>query len=263
MPVRSANMNVMIAAAQKAARGLIRDFGEVENLQVSRKGPGDFVTNADLRAEKVIKAELRKARPRYGFLMEESGVTEGEDPTRRWIVDPLDGTTNFMHGIPQFAISIALEEHGEITNGVIYNPITDEMFTAEKGGGAFMNDRRLRVAGRNTLSDSLFATGIPFQGKGGHGRFLEQLAKVMARTSGVRRFGAAALDLAYTAAGRVDGFWEESLQPWDVAAGILLVREAGGYATTLAGQNDILETGSVLAANPSLHELLGTLLREG
>lgn len=238
MAIRSALMNVMLIAVKKAAKGLVRDFGELENLQVSRKGPSDFVSNADLKAEKILKAELRKARPAYSFLMEESGAEDGADTSRRWIVDPLDGTTNFLHGIPHFAISVALEEKGEIVAGVIYNPILDELYTAEKGNGAFVNDRRLRVSGRRDLAESLFATGIPFQGKGGHARFLGQLAKVMAKTSGVRRIGAASLDLAYVAAGRVDGYWEEGLHPWDCAAGILLVKEAGGYVTTLDGKPD-------------------------
>ncbi|ABC21877.1 inositol monophosphatase family protein [Rhodospirillum rubrum] len=262
MAIRSALMNVMLIAVKKAAKGLVRDFGELENLQVSRKGPSDFVSNADLKAEKILKAELRKARPAYSFLMEESGAEDGADTSRRWIVDPLDGTTNFLHGIPHFAISVALEEKGEIVAGVIYNPILDELYTAEKGNGAFVNDRRLRVSGRRDLAESLFATGIPFQGKGGHARFLGQLAKVMAKTSGVRRIGAASLDLAYVAAGRVDGYWEEGLHPWDCAAGILLVKEAGGYVTTLDGKPDPLRQGSLLAANPLMHPLLGELLAE-
>lgn len=260
MALRSPNINVMVAAAKKAARGLVRDFGEVENLQVSRKGPSDFVTAADIKAEKVLKAELKKARPTFSFLMEESGAEDGSDTERRWIVDPLDGTTNFLHGIPHFAISIALEERGEITTAVVYNPVLDELFMAEKGGGTYLNERRLRVAGRSDLSDCLFATGIPFQARGDHPRFLGQLAKVMARTSGVRRIGAASLDLAYTAAGRVDGFWEENLHPWDFAAGLLLVKEAGGYVTALDGKSNPLKVGTVLAANPTLHAKLGALL---
>jgi myo-inositol-1(or 4)-monophosphatase len=261
MAIRSATMNVMIGAAKKAARGLVRDFGELENLQVSRKGPSDFVTAADLRAEKIIKAELKKARPKYSFMMEESGIEDGEDTARRWIVDPLDGTTNFLHGIPHFAISMALEEHDEITAALVYNPVLDEMYTAEKGGGAFMNDRRLRVSGRRDLAESLFATGIPFQGRGGHARFLTQLAAVMAKTSGVRRIGAAALDLAYVAAGRVDGFWEEGLNPWDCAAGVLLVREAGGYVTTPDELGNPVHRGDVVAANPHMHPQLLDLIR--
>ncbi|MCF8481591.1 MAG: inositol monophosphatase [Rhodospirillum sp.] len=261
MAIRSATMNVMLGAAKKAARGLVRDFGELENLQVSRKGPSDFVSAADILAEKVIKAELMKARPKFSFMMEESGIEEREDTTRRWIVDPLDGTTNFLHGIPHFAISIALEENNEITAALVYNPVLDELYTAEKGGGAFMNDRRLRVSGRRDLADCLFATGIPFQGKGGHARFLTQLSAVMAKTSGVRRIGAAALDLAYVAAGRVDGFWEEGLKAWDCAAGVLLVREAGGYVTTHDELGNPVHRGDVVAANTHLHPQLLELIR--
>jgi myo-inositol-1(or 4)-monophosphatase len=261
MAIRSATMNVMIGAAKKAARGLVRDFGELENLQVSKKGPSDFVSAADIRAEQVIKAELMKARPKFSFMMEESGIEEREDTKRRWIVDPLDGTTNFLHGIPHFAISMALEEFDEITAALVYNPVLDELYTAEKGGGAFMNDRRLRVSGRRELSDSLFATGIPFQGKGGHARFVAQLAAVMAKTSGVRRIGAAALDLAYVASGRVDGYWEEGLSPWDCAAGILLVREAGGYVTTPDEIGNPVHRGNVVAANTHLHPQLMELIR--
>lgn len=263
MALHSANLNVMVGAAKKAARGLVRDFGEVENLQVSRKGPSDFVTAADIRADKIIKAELKKARPTFSFLMEESGAEQGSDPDRRWIVDPLDGTTNFLHGIPNFAISIALEERGEITAAVVYAPVLDELYVAERGGGTFLNDRRLRVAARTEMADCLFATGIPFQARGDHPRFLRQLARVMACTSGVRRIGAAALDLAYTAAGRVDGFWEEGLHPWDCAAGVLLVKEAGGYVTALDGKGNPVHTGAMVAANPTLHpKLLALLTRE-
>jgi myo-inositol-1(or 4)-monophosphatase len=262
MAPRSAIINVMAAAALKAARGLIRDFGEVEQLQVSVKGPGEFVTTADLRAEKVLRAELTKARPGFGLLMEESGGEEGSDPRHRWIVDPLDGTTNFLHGIPHFAISIALERDDEIVAGVIYEPVRDEMVWAEKGAGAFLNDRRLRVSARRQLAEAVIGTGIPFAGRGDHGRYLPMLGAVMAATSGVRRFGAAALDLAYVAAGRLDGFWEFGLSPWDIAAGLLIVREAGGYVSDLAGGHRMLETGDVLAANDHLHLPLAQLLKK-
>jgi myo-inositol-1(or 4)-monophosphatase len=262
MSVRSATINVMAGAALKAARGLIRDFGEVEQLQVSVKGPGDFVTTADLRAEKVLRAELGKARPGYGLLMEESGGEPGSDPRHRWIVDPLDGTTNFLHGIPHFAISIALERDGEIIAGVIYEPLRDEMFWAEKGAGAFLNDRRLRVSARRHLADAVIGTGIPFAERADHDLYLAMLGAVMAATAGVRRFGAAALDLAYVAAGRLDGFWEFGLSAWDLAAGILIVREAGGYVTDLAGAHAMLETGDVLAANDHLHLPLARLLKK-
>jgi myo-inositol-1(or 4)-monophosphatase len=262
MVPRSALLNVMVAAAHKAARGLKRDFGEVEQLQVSKKGPADFVSVADHKAERVLAQELRKARPRYGLLMEETGVIEGPDTSNRWIVDPLDGTTNFLHGIPHFAISIALERDGEPIAGVVYEPIHDQLFVAEKGKGAFLNGRRLRVSARRALDESLFATGIPFRGVRDHALFLKQLGAVMAVSAGVRRFGSAALDLAYVAAGRYDGFWETGLSPWDVAAGIVLVREAGGYVSTIEGGPDMLTAGSILAANDHLHAPLGTLLRE-
>lgn len=251
----------MSAAARKAARVLIRDFGEVEQLQVSRKGPADFVTVADTKAEKILRTELGKARPDFGFLMEESGETPGRDKDRRWLVDPLDGTLNFLHGVPHFAISIALEETGEIVAGLIYDPLRDEMYFAEKGAGAYMNNRRLRVSGRTRLIDSLLATGIPFYGRPHHPAFLEMLAAVVESTSGVRRFGAAALDLAYVAAGRYDAFWETGLKPWDIAAGILIVREAGGYVSEVEGGHNMLKSGSVLAANDHLHLSVGKLLR--
>ena len=252
MAQRSALLNVMTAAATKAARGLVRDFGEIENLQVSKKGPADFVTTADKKAEEVLVAGLTKARPRFGFLLEEGGKIEGADTSNRWIIDPLDGTTNFLHGIPHFSISIALERDGEPVAGVIYEPITDQMFWAEKGQGAYLNGRRIRVSARRRLEESLFATGIPFAGKQDHDRFLSQLKAVMAVSAGVRRFGSAALDLAYVAAGRYEGFWEFGLHPWDIAAGIVLVREAGGFGTDIGG-GGMMESGEILAANDSLH----------
>jgi myo-inositol-1(or 4)-monophosphatase len=261
-PRRSALINVMAGAALKAAKGLIRDFGEVEQLQVSVKGPGEFVTAADLKAEKILRAELSKARPSYGFLLEEGGTVKGSDAHHRWIVDPLDGTTNFLHGIPQWAISIALERDGEIVAGMVYEPIRDEAFWAEKGVGAFMNDRRLRVSARRQMGDAVIGTGLPFRERGDHPTYLKGLAAVMAATSGVRRPGSAALDLAYVAAGRYEGFWEFGLQPWDIAAGILLVREAGGYVTDINGGSDVLKTGNVLAANDHLHGPLAKLIKE-
>lgn len=257
MAQRSALLNVMTAAATKAARGLVRDFGEIENLQVSKKGPADFVTTADKKAEEVLVAGLTKARPRFGFLLEEGDKIEGADTSNRWIIDPLDGTTNFLHGIPHFSISIALERDGEPVAGVIYEPITDQMFWAEKGQGAYLNGRRIRVSARRRLEESLFATGIPFAGKQDHDRFLSQLKAVMAVSAGVRRFGSAALDLAYVAAGRYEGFWEFGLHPWDIAAGIVLVREAGGFVTDIGG-GGMMESGEILAANDSLH---GPLLK--
>jgi myo-inositol-1(or 4)-monophosphatase len=263
---RSAVINVMEAAARKAARGLIRDFGEVEQLQVSEKGPADFVTEADRRAEAILTDELRKARPAFGFLREERGAIAGEDPDRRWIIDPLDGTTNFLHGIPHFAISIALEQRGELVAGVIYDPLRDELFWAEKGAGAYVNRQRLRVSARPRLAQSVLATGIPFGQRAGKRAFAAMLSAVMERTAGVRRFGAASLDLAYVAAGRYDGFWEVGLSPWDVAAGIVLVREAGGFVSDLDGRPAMLHGGTIVAGNNRLHgevvALLGRALAE-
>lgn len=258
---RSANVNIMISAARKAARGLLRDFGEVEHLQVSKKGPGDFVTAADHRVEKILIQELKKLRPDYGFLLEEAGRLDGTDPHNLWVIDPLDGTTNFLHSIPHFAISIGLVRDGEPIAGVIYQPLSDEMFWAEKGLGAFVNERRLRVSARRKLEDAVITTGIPHHGRPEPARFLRQLAAVMDATAGVRRFGAASLDLAYVAAGRCEGFWEWGLKPWDVAAGIILVREAGGYISEIDGGHDMLGSGNILAANDHLHLPLGTLLR--
>ena len=257
---RSAILNVMVQAAMKAGRSLSRDFGEVQNLQVSLKGPGDYVSQADHRAEEILFTELSRARPDYAFLMEERGVVPGADDQHRWLVDPLDGTTNFLHGVPIFSISIALERQGVLVAGVIYNPAMDELYTAERGGGAFMNDRRLRVAGRTKLSDALIGTGIPHLGRGHHGNYLVELRNVMAETAGVRRLGSAALDLAYVAAGRMDGFWEEPLSPWDVGAGILMVREAGGFVTDRAGGQDMFGASQVVAGNETIHRaLLATL----
>jgi len=261
MPYLSPALNVMIAAARKAGRKLIRDFGEIENLQISLKGPADFVTIADQRTEKILIEELSRARPGYNFLVEESGVIEGPDKTHRFIIDPLDGTTNFLHGIPHFAISIGLEREGQFVSAVVFNPVTDEMYMAEKGHGAYLNDKRLRVAARKQMKEALLATGIPFLGRDGHERFLKELAPVMNTSSGVRRFGSAALDLAYVAAGRFDAFWERGLKAWDVAAGILLVREAGGIVSDLDGGQTMLETGHILAANESLHPQILKLLK--
>jgi myo-inositol-1(or 4)-monophosphatase len=225
------------------------------------KGPAEFVSVADERTERILIEELSRARPGYGFLVEESGAIEGPDKTHRFIIDPLDGTTNFLHGIPQFAISIGLEREGQIVSGVVFNPVTDELFVAEKNHGAFLNERRLRVAARTNLKHALFATGIPFLGREGHERFLGELREVMAVTSGVRRFGAASLDLAWVAAGRFDGFWELGLSPWDMAAGVLLVREAGGVVTDLDGGGRMFDTGGIVCANDPLHPQLMKLLK--
>ncbi len=254
-------MTVMVAAVRKAARGLQRDFGEVENLQVSMKGPGDFVSAADKKAEKVLFEELSKARPGYGFLMEEGGVVEGADKSHRWIIDPLDGTTNFLHGIPQFAISVGLEREGQMVAGVIYNPVTDELFLAEKGQGAFLNDRRLRVSARRDITQCVIGCGIPHIGRPGHDTFLKEERAVMQNASGLRRMGAASLDLAYVAAGRFDGYWEAGLSPWDMAAGIVLVREAGGTVSDINGREDMLNSGGVIVGNEMIFGQLSKILK--
>ena len=258
----SALMNVMTRAARKAARSLRRDFGEVQHLQVSVKGPANFVSAADHRSEEILHEELSKARPGYGFIMEERGTVAGADQTHRWIVDPLDGTTNFLHGIPLFAISIGLEREGEIVAGLVLNPATDELYTAERGKGAFLNDRRLRVAARNWLEDCVLTTGIPHRGRGNHDRFLQELGGVMSRVAGVRRTGSAAMDLAWVAAGRFDGFWESGLSSWDLAAGLLLVREAGGFVTDAAGGQTMLRSGDIVAGNEAVQGELVKLIKQ-
>ena len=258
--LRSALLNVMIKAAHKAARALKRDFGEVEQLQVSLKGPANFVSAADHRAEEILCAELSAARPGYGFLGEEGVRREGTDRTHTWIVDPLDGTSNFLHGIPHFAISIGLEREGEIVAGLVYNPLDDELFTAERGKGAFLNDRRLRVAARQRLADAVIACGLPHLGRGDLALNNRELAAVQPKVAGLRRFGAAALDLAWVAAGRFDGFWERGLSPWDVAAGSILVREAGGFVTDLDGADTPWISGDVVAGNETMHRELVHLL---
>jgi myo-inositol-1(or 4)-monophosphatase len=259
--IRSALINVMTAAARKAARGLNRDFGEVEKLQVSLKGPANFVSAADKRAEDVLRTELLKARPGYGFVGEEGGKQTGTDETHTWIVDPLDGTTNFLHGIPQFAISIALQREDSIVAGLIYNPITDELFTAERGKGAFLNDQRLRVAGRQRMADAVVACGLPHLGRGDLAQFRNEFALIQERVAGLRRFGSAALDLAWVAAGRLDIYWERNLSPWDMAAGILLVREAGGYVSDCEGRDAMMTTGDIVAGNEIMHRELVSLLK--
>jgi len=257
--MRSALLNIMVQAATKAGRSLTRDFNEVENLQVSRKGPADFVSLADRRAEQIVFDELRKARPTYAFLMEEGGEVPGSDGQHRWIVDPLDGTTNFLHGIPVFAVAIALERNGEIVASVVLNPAMDELYTAEKGGGAWLNDRkRLRVAGRKHLADCVISTGINSRGSAGDLQVLRQLAQVAPAAAGIRRTGSAAIDLAWVAAGRFDAFWENQLQPWDVAPGWLLLREAGGTMSDFAGKPGSIWNGEVIAGNEDVH---GQLLK--
>lgn len=258
MPPVSPLLTVMVGAARKAGRSLARDFGEVENLQVSKKGPSDFVSAADRKAEDVLFTELSRVRPGYGFLMEERGAVEGSDKTHRWIVDPLDGTLNFLHGMPHYAISIGLERDGEMVAGVVYDLSRAEIFSAERGRGAFLNDRRLRVAARTKIEEAVIATGIPYHGKGGHDVFVKELAAISDKVAGVRRFGSAALDMAWVAAGRFDAFWERGLQPWDIAAGIVLVREAGGFVRGLDGGDPI--QGDLLAGNAALTPVFADLL---
>ena len=259
--LHSALLNVMIKAARKAARGLARDFGEVEKLQVSLKGPANFVTAADRRAEETLREELLAARPGYSFLGEEGGRIEGPDKTHTWIVDPLDGTTNFLHGIPHFAISIGLERENVLVAGLVYNPISDEMFLAERGKGAFLNDQRLRVAGRKNMSEAVVSCGLPHLGRGGLEEFRNEFAIVQEKVAGLRRFGAAALDLAYIAAGRFDIYWERNLSPWDMAAGTLLVREAGGFVTDLDGADSMFAKRHICAGNEALQTELLKLLK--
>ncbi|TKZ21511.1 inositol monophosphatase [Shimia litoralis] len=258
----SANLNIMMKAARKAGRSLVKDFREVENLQVSMKGAGDFVSRADIAAEAILKEELMTARPTYGWLAEEGGEIAGKDPTRRWIVDPLDGTTNFLHGLPHWAISIALEHKGEIVAGVVFDAAKDEMFYAEKGEGAWLNDSvRLRVSGRNRMIESIFATGLPFAGRADLPETLQDLARLLPATAGVRRWGSAALDMAYVAAGRYDGFWERSLKIWDLAAGVIIVKEAGGFVEPLDKTGNVLEDGDVVCANEPIFDQFAKVIR--
>ncbi len=258
----SALLNIMVGAARKAARALVRDFGEVENLQVSRKGPADFVSNADKRAEAIIHEELLKARPTYGFLMEESGEEKGTDGQHRWLIDPLDGTTNFLHSIPLFATAIALERAGEIVASVVFSPILDELFTAEKGAGAFVNNKRLRVAGRRHVADAVVVTGIKVTGTPDDARTLKQLAYISPAVAGIRRSGSASTDLAWVAAGRFDGYWEGRLAPWDIAPGLLMVREAGGFVSDYAGGTGSVYNGEVVAGNEAIQGQLLQMIKK-
>jgi len=258
--VQSALLNVMVKAARKAARPLRRDFGEVENLQVSRKGPADFVTRADRRTEDILREELHRARPAFGFILEE-GKDEAGDGEHAWIIDPVDGTTNFIHGIPHFAMSIALRKGDALVAGLIYNPVTDELFHAERGRGAFLNNRRIRTSARKGLAEAVIVNGCPHRGRADLARFRRELAVVSEQVSGLRRFGAASLDFAWLAAGRFDGYWERGLKIWDIAAGVLMVREAGGRVEDLDGGADVLETCNVLAAADGVFPMLSTVLR--
>ena len=253
---RTALLNVMVQAALKAGRGLARDFGEVENLQVSLKGPGNFVSAADHRADETLIAELKKARPAWSVLTEESGEITGTDKNHRFIVDPLDGTTNFLHAIPLFAVSLALERDAQLVAGVIYNPVLNELYVGERGGGAYLNDRRLRVASRRALSDAIIASGAPAIGRPGHALYAGEVAGLMDKTAGMRRSGSAALDLAWVAAGRYDGYWQRGLSPWDMAAGVVIVREAGGLVSDADGGGEMLASGAVVAGNERIHAAL-------
>lgn len=257
----SANLNVMMKTARTAGRSLLKDFTEVENLQVSSKGPGDFVSKADHRAEEIIREALMTARPTYGFLGEEGKEIAGEDPTRRWVVDPLDGTTNFLHGLPHWAVSIALEHKGQIVAGVIYDPVKDELFHAEKGAGAWMNQSRIRVSGRSRMIECIFATGLPFGGRSDLPATLKDLGRLLPAVAGVRRFGSAALDLAYVAAGRYDGFWERRLNAWDMAAGLVIAKEAGAFVEPLNPEGDILADGEVICANEPIFPQFAKVIR--
>ncbi|MEQ8294203.1 MAG: inositol monophosphatase family protein [Roseovarius sp.] len=258
----SANVNIMIKAARKAGRSLVKDFREVENLQTSMKSAGDFVSRADIAAEKILKEELMGARPTYGWLAEEGGEEEGKDPTRRWIVDPLDGTTNFLHGLPHWAISIGLEHKGQVVAGVIFDAAKDELYWAEKGEGAWLNESRLRVSNRGKMIESIFATGVPFGGRGDLPQTLQDLARLMPACAGVRRWGSAALDMAYVAAGRYEGFWERRLNAWDLAAGVIIVREAGGLVQPLREDRDILGHGEVVCANEAIFDKFAGIIRD-
>ena len=264
MLIRSAVLNVMTKAAQKAGRGLVRDFGEVEHLQVSRKGPGDFVSTADKKAERTIIEEIEKARPEAGILAEESGGKKGDDPDKRFIIDPLDGTTNFLHGLPHWAISIGYEERGELIAGVVYDPVKDELFWAERGKGAYVNDRRIRVSSRQNLAEAVLGTGIPHIGHDtdGHVTCQRRLQAAMHNTAGVRRWGTASLDLCYVAAGRFDGFWERGLKPWDVAAGIVIVKEAGGFVSDAQGRAYTFQSSDLVVGNDSLHKSVVKLIKD-
>ncbi|MGU3545357.1 inositol monophosphatase family protein [Methylobacterium sp. A52T] len=260
--ISSPLMTVMVDAVRKAARGLRRDFGEVENLQVSRKGPGDFVSAADRKAEEVLRDALMKARPGYGLVLEENGIIEGTDKSHTWHIDPLDGTSNFLHGVPHFAVSVGLEREGQIVAGVIFDPIKDELFVAERGKGAYLNNRRLRVSGRQDMADALVGYGTPYLGRGSHPRLLRELGAVMAVAGGTRRMGSAALDMAYVACGRLDAYWERDLQTYDFAAGVILVREAGGFVTSADGAAEPLAPRSVACGNEGLHRDLVAILKK-
>lgn len=257
---RSALLNVMVSAVTKAGRPLARDFGEIENLQVSMKGPADFVVAADRKAGQALIAELTKVRPGYSFLTKDRGVLSGSDDSHRWIVDPLAGATNFLHGIPVFGVSLALEREGQIVAAVVFNPVTNDLYVSERGGGVFMNDRRLRVAGRTALADCVVATGLPHLGTPDHPGAVRKLQAVMIEVAGLRSGGSPVFELASVAAGRIDAYWQEGLQPWDIAAGALFVREAGGKSSDLWGGENMVDTKSICAGNEKIQGRLLTAL---
>lgn len=262
MALKSPFINVMERAARKAGRGLIRDFGEVEQLQVSPKGPGEFVATADAKSGAMLREELGRARPEFGFLAKDGGEIAGRDGEHRWIVDPLDGANNFLHGIPRFSISIAVERNvtsagrvrRETIAGLVYTPLTDETYWADKAQGAYLNDRRMRVSGRRKMAEALLTIGWPALDEAGRRAFLARAAALLDGAGSLRLFGSAALDLAYVAAGRFDGYWQEGLEPWNLAAGVMLVREAGGFVSELDGGSGMMDSGSIVAANDHLHE---------
>ena len=260
MRLNSPQMNIISKACLKASRSLIRDYGEIENLQVSTKGPGDFVSSADKRTEKILIQELQKAHPDYGIITEETGIINGSNTKNRWIIDPIDGTMNFLNGIPQFAISIAYEEEGEVQCGIIFNPIMNEMFSAEKGNGAFLNNSRIRVSNKNKIKDALLVTGGPKQSSKIKDKIFSEYIKISNHVSNVRKFGSAALDMAYVACGRFDGYWQRELNYWDIAAGIIILKEAGGFVDFFEEDSSAILKRNILASNSKIHEELRNLI---
>ena len=260
MRLNSPQINLITKACMKASRSLIRDFGEIENLQVSAKGPGDFVTSSDKRTEKILIEELQKAHPEYGIVTEETGIINKSNTKNRWIIDPIDGTFNFMNGIPQFAISVGYEEENEIKCGVIFNPIMNEMFCAEKGNGAYLNNSRIRVSKRNKIKDSLIVTGGPKVASKIKDKIFSEYIEVSSNVSNVRKFGSAALDVAYVACGRFDGYWQRELNYWDIAAGIIILKEAGGYVDFFEEDKNFPLKKNILASNSLIHKELGELI---
>ncbi len=260
MRLNSPQINLITKACMKASRSLIRDFGEIENLQVSAKGPGDFVSSADKRTEKIIIEELNKAHPEYGIITEESGIINKSNTEKRWIIDPIDGTMNFLNGIPQFAISIGYEENNEILCGVIFNPIMNEFFCAEKGNGAFLNNSRIRVSNKKRIQEALLVTGGPKQTSKIKDKIFSEYTFLSNKVSNVRKFGSAALDMAYVACGRFDGYWQRELNYWDIAAGIILVKEAGGFVDFFEQDSNSPMKKNILASNSNIHQKLQDFL---